>query len=225
MKQFLLFTFFCVGISAFAQYDDDSAFAVIAGTNQYYANTNFLSSKSKTGFTLGIGDNFSVSDNSFIRAEFTLSRFYMDFLGRETSTSNPQWISFSLDRINFNALYHYNFVSLLKGDIEIGVSAGGSMGMFTDFVLEDDYREDYLLDPYGADPEALKIDGNRNSLSFNFFGVAGIGARYRKFELNVRYHKGLTDVYRSLPAFSEYVTPKGKDDYLTATVNFYLFSY
>lgn len=225
MRKILLFSFFCFSYVASAQFEDDDNSAIIVGTNQYYAKTNFLSSKSKTGFTLGIAANTSVSDNSQIRTELTLSRFYMEFLGRETQTSNPEWILFSLDRINLNVLYHYNVFSLVKGDLEIGVTGGGSMGIFTDFSLEEDSKGEYYLDPYGADPEYMKIDSYNNTPSFNFFGVFGVGARYRKFELNLRYNKGLTNVYRSLPMSSEYVTPKGKDDYLTATLHFYLFSY
>lgn len=223
MKQILFVAAFLTSFTLFAQDDDTSG--VIVGTNQYYTKANFLSSKSKTGFTAGLFSSFYISDNSQIVADLTVSRFYMDFLGRETLTGNLQWIAFSLDRINLDVVYHYDVVKLLDDDFVIGVTGGASLGILSDFTLKDDSKSDYYLDPYGADPEYMRIDTYNESPSFNVFAIVGATVRYDRYELNLRYNKGITDTYRNLPMSSAYVTPKGKDDYLTLAFHWYTFGF
>jgi hypothetical protein len=227
MKKILLFTGLICSAVAFSQYrasefsDTDSRLGITAGVNQYYMDADFLFSRSGTGFQVGIVSSIETSENSEIQVELNYSRYSTELVGRETQLSEPEWLEFNLDRINLSVVYDYEVVHFLNKDIALGICAGPSISLLNNFVLADESKSDYLLEPYHMTPDYLEMDTKNEGTSINVFGVVGITGRYRNFEANLRYAFGITDPYRVFPGVSQYAEFTGKDDYASFTVTYF----
>ena len=196
-----------------AQWDERSGITV--GTNSYLNKANFLSSKSSAGFSVGVVSTVPISEYSEFIVEITYNRYKMELLGREDFYAKPEWIKFHTDRVNLTAIYDYDILHFLDEDLAIGVNGGPTLSVLNNMKAESG-KDYYLLDPYQLNAGYLAND----ALVFNVYASLGVSARYRNLESHLRYNKGLTSPYRTLPK-SDYVTLDGKDDFLSFSLVYY----
>lgn len=219
MKKILLAGLLLASCISNAQWDSRSG--ILIGGNEYYSDANFLSSRSKPGFTIGLVTTLPVSEHSEFLAELNYSKFNNEFLGREDMLAEPEWLQFSMDRINFTIVYDYDLLRLLNDDLVFGLNAGPSFSVLNDWNNKDDSKENYLMDPYLFDAQYMKYDTWSQSTTINVFGAFGLSARFKNFEANLRYYKGLTNTHRNVPLSSGYMELQGKDNYSTFTLTYY----
>ena len=219
MKKSFLVVFLFFGLAAHSQYDE--RFGLTAGVNQYYMNADFLSSRSGTGFSVGVVSTIDISEYSEILADVTYSQFNVDLLGRKEALAQPEWKKFKTERVNVTFLYDYDILHFLDEDLAIGIGAGPSFAFITNFQPVKDDGTAFLIDPYGIDTEYMKIDENNSKVSFNVFAAVGVTVRYRNTEAGLRYYKGMTDTYRNFPAVSSQINFTGKDNYSAFTLTYY----
>lgn len=220
MKKLILSTLLLTCFVGFSQ--EDGRFGLFAGINQYYMKSNFLSSRSNIGVNLGAVATLPISEYSEILVEMSLARFRTELLGRESIDATEQeWLKFSMDRVNLSVIYDYDVLHFLDEDIAIGINAGPSLAFVQDWRLEDESKEDYIIEPYAVETKYMETDPYNGTVSFNAFVEFGLSVRYRNLEGNFRYFKGLTDPYRNFPLSSSMIALKGKDDYSTFTLTYY----
>lgn len=220
MKKIIFIGVFLTGLLCFSQ--SDRRFGVMAGINEYYMDNNFLFSKSGIGFNIGFVGTFPISEYSEILAEMSIARHNVSMQGREDYTSEPEWIDFRSERAIISVIYDYDLIHFLDEDLVIGLNLGPSVSFTYNFAPVDDSKKFYYLDPYYAQGDYMGIDSYNESLSLNAFVAGGVSIRYRDLEANIRYFKGITDPYRNVPLTSSYVDFKGKDNYATFTLTYYL---
>jgi hypothetical protein len=213
MKKIFLLSFLFTGLAIQAQWE--SRIGVTAGVNSYLNKADFLSSKSSPGFSVGIAATVPISDYSEFVVEMTYNRYTMELLGREDYYAKPEWIKFHTNRFNLAVIYDYDILHFLDEDLAIGLNAGPTLSFFNNMKAESD-KDYYLLDPYQLNAGYLANDG----FALNIYGSAGVSVRYLNLESHLRYNKGLTSPYRDLPR-SDYVTLKGKDDFISFSVIYY----
>lgn len=222
MNKFLFFTLFFATMSAFSQ--EDSRFGVFGGINQYQSRSNFLSSKSAIGFTIGATGTIPISENSEILMEMSISRFNQQFRGRATVDAEPEWVKFNLDRLNLGFLYDYDIVHFFRGDLAVGLCGGLSGSAFQNFVLVDDSKEMYLMEPYNVEAYYLEMNTRGNStVTFTGYAVGGVSLRYRDIEGSLRNYFGLNNAYGSFAGndSTRGLNFYGKDNYSAFTITYY----
>src|SRR5690606_9588764 len=125
------------------------------------------------------------SEYSEFLVELNYSKFNNEFLGREDVLAEPEWIKFSMDRINLNIVYDYDLLHLLNDDLVFGLNAGPSFSILNDWKIKDSSKENYYMDPYIFDARYMQSDTYAESTSVNVFGAIGISARFRNIEANL----------------------------------------
>ena len=208
---------------AFSQHAEaqlDGRFGVTLGATNYMTKTNFLSSKSSTGFIVGATGSAIFSDKFELFMEINYNRHYVKFVGRETETSTPEDIKFDLENIGISAIVNYTFLEL--EDFRFGVNLGPTATFIYGYDTKD-AKAGYLLDPIQVQGYDMNFDSKREEISFNAFASMGLSVEYNRFMCNLRYHIGLTDPYRNAPFYSTVIDIEGKDSYVAFTVT-YLFN-
>lgn len=221
IKKCLYLLMVVIAAKARAQFDE-SRVGIFANTNQYYVNANFLSSRSATGFGAGFVVVEPVTEHSEMMIEFGISRFRTEFLGRADEYSEPEWVPFSNDRFNLAVLYDYDVLNFYDDELALGVLAGPNLFLGNKYLVEDDAKESYVLDPYYATSDMMKIDEHHGKGALNLFGTVGVKARYRFIEGSVRYNFSILNTWRAFPAVSDYITFSGRDAYLNLQLTFYI---
>jgi len=220
MKKFIFLSLMLIGYYGYSQ--EDERFGVFLGLNQYYAKSNFLSSRSNMGYTAGAVATLPISSYSEILVEISLARFKSEFLGRESIESvEKEWIKMHMDRINLAVIYDYDVLHFFDEDLAIGINAGPSLAFIQDWRLDDQSKEVYLIEPYSIEPQYMMTDAYNEKVSLNIYVEFGMSVRYRNLEGSLRYYKGITSPYRNFPLSSSMLELKGKDDYSTFTVTYY----
>ncbi len=221
MKKILLFGLFATTFTVNAQLE--SRLGVFGGVSSYYSKANFLSSRSAVGLIIGATSATTVTDNSEILLEASISRNNVQFRGREDAASAPVWIKFTLDRINLNLLYDYKVFHFSNDNFAVGACGGLSGSIFQNYELKDPDKESYLLEPYGVSSYDLEMDSRGGRPTFTYYAVLGANLRYKQFEAGLRYYKGLNNAYKNFP--TENYAPgrnfEGKDNYMTFTITYF----
>lgn len=222
MKKISSLFLLLVSIAGFSQ--EEGRFGITAGLNEYYMDADFLFSKSGVGFSLGVVATVPVSEHSEVVSELSIARYNVQLMGRENQLAQPEWIKFNMDRINLTAVYDYDLIHFLNGDLALGLNAGPSIAFFTTFNAIDESKEKYLLDPYYIEADRMRIDqymGDSGNISINVFAALGLSVRYKNIEANLRYYKGITDTYRKFSMVSNYAEFTGKDNYAGLNFTYY----
>lgn len=223
MKRLLVAVLLLSVFYGFSQ--DVSRFGLIAGANQYSMGADFLNTKSGTGLTVGIATTIPISEYSEIVTEITYNRYNFQIEGRETMTSDPEWIKFGADKVNFTAVYDYNIVHFMKEDFSIGLCAGPTASIYNKMGLKDNAKENYLLGSYYIPAVELTTQDQYDSLIFNLFGTVGVTGRYRNLEGSLRYNFGLTNAYEDLQFTSTFAELTGKDNFISFHLTYFFGDY
>lgn len=220
MKNIFTLCFILLSTSLLAQ---GTKFGATIGATNYTTDTNYLFSKSGTGFTFGLMVNRVYNDRSSLFLEFNYNEHYFKILGRETEQSSSEYIKFKLPEFSIPLIYNYNY--LLLDNFKLGINAGPSLHFIHNIILVDESKEPYLLDPFQVFPSELEFDtySSEGTISFNMFLAFGLSAQYQNnIMANLRYYYGITDPYRRSPVFIQGVgTTKGKDSYFSFTITYF----
>lgn len=198
----------------------DGRFGVSLSGNNYITDTNFLFTKSKPGYGVSLIGTAIFSEKFELMMELNYSRNFMTILGRADYYEKPEELKFNLDKFNIPILINYNFLNL-NDDWYFGVELGPSISLMNNFILLDESKEDYLIDPYYLKVSYLEFDNQNEKFSINVFGAVGLSAEYRQIMMNLRYYRSITDPYRVAPFYSPYFKPKGTDSYFTLSVSYF----
>ncbi len=219
MKKNFTLCFVLLPIMLLAQ---GTKFGATIGATNYISDTNYLFSKSGTGFTVGLMVNRQYNDRSSLILEINYNEHHFKLTGRENEQSTPEYIKFKLPEFSIPLIYNYNY--LLLDDFKLGVSAGPSLHFMHDILLVDESKAGYLLDPFGVFPHELQFDtySSKGDISFNLFLALGLSAQYKdNIMANLRYYYGITDPYRRSPVYSTVVDISGKDSYFSLTITYF----
>jgi hypothetical protein len=217
MRKALLGCFLIYSLGVLGQ---ENRFGITFGTTNYITDTNWLFSKSGVGFTLGAMGTKSFSDRFELFIEINYNYHRVDFVGRETATSIPEDIRFRLEEFGIPIIINYNY--LLLEDFRLGVNAGPSFHFIHNYVLLDETKESYLLDPLLTEPKYLEFDTYNDDISFNMFAVFGLNVQYQEnFMASLRYYYGITDPYRRAPVVSPVLDISGQDSYFSFTITYF----
>lgn len=199
----------------------DGRFGFSLSGNNYITDTNFLLTKSQPGYGASIIGTVFISDRFELFTEINFSRNFMTILGRKDYYEKSEELKFNLDKINIPILFNYNYLNL-NNDWYFGIELGPSISILNNFILLDESKENYLLDPYYLQIDYLEFDSQNEEISLNIFGAAGLSVEYRQIMLNLRYFRNITDPYRKVPFYSPYFTPKGTDSCFTLSLSYFL---
>lgn len=202
-----------------SQYD---RFGIQFGLTNYITDTNMLFSKSDTGFTFGVVGTKSFSKRFELSAEINLSQHRVKFIGRETQTSDPEEIKFKLEEVSIPFILNYNY--LLLEDFKFGINLGPSVHFIHNFVLIDDSKESFYLDPLLTKTKNVEFDtySAKEDISFNMFLAMGLNVQYNESLMaSLRYYYGITDPYRRAPIYSPLFEISGKDSYYSFTMTYF----
>lgn len=220
MRKIFITAFLLISFFANAQLDS-GRWGITVGTNQYYMDTDILSSRSNIGYSFGGLATVPISEYSEFVVEISYNRYRFDLLGRESDDSEPEWIPFYKERVNLSAIYDYDLFHFLDEDFALGLNFGPVIGFYNNIEVSDDSKEEYTLDPYDIDQDYLSPYETSEDITMNVFLSFGISARYRNLEAFLRYNKGITDPFRSLTVSSEYINITGKENLLSFQLNYY----
>lgn len=196
----------------------DGRFGVTIGATNYVTDTNFISSKSSTGFTVGMTGTAIFSDKFELLLGINYYNHRVKFIGRETPTSPTEEINFNLQNIGIPAVINYTFFELK--DFRFGVNLGPVATFYYGYSTSDS-KSEYLLDPLQGEARIMNFDNNADSISFNAFVSMGLSAQYNRFMCNLNYNKGITDPYRKAPIYSPVIDIEGKDSYVSFTITYF----
>lgn len=203
---------------SFAQKIGDSRSGISIGATNYIMDTNFLSSKSATGFLVGASAGLDMSRSLELLTEINFNWHRVKLVGRETPYSEPKDLNYSMQNIGVSTLIHYKFLEL--NDFDFGVNLGPTGTFFYGYDTKDS-NSGYTIDPLGAESRYLNFDSYNESISFNAFVSLGLSAQYEHFMANLRYYKGITDPYRKSPLYSPFMELKGKDSYYAFMLTYF----
>lgn len=215
-KSLILFFSLITVNHSYSQFD--GRFGVGISGNNYVTDANFLLSKSKLGFGVSLIGTTVFSDHFELFVEMNYSRNNMSFIGRESELSNPEELNFHLDKFNIPIILNYTYLN--TKDLALGIEMGPTISILNNFVLNDDEKSNYLLDPYYIRTEWMEFDSQNEKISLNVFGTVGLSAEYNQFLVNLRYNLSITDPYRKVPFYSPYFTPSGKDSYFALSLTY-----
>lgn len=217
MKKIIPLYLFLFSLYSFSQSDD--RFGITVGITNYITDTDFLFSKSGTGYTFGIMVSKGYSKRSELFLEMAYTKHFVKLIGRENETATPEDLKFNLQNFNISVLYNYNL--LIYDDYKLGVNLGPTAAFFYEYKLVDESKSDYLLEPLYASPNDLLFDTRNEKISVNAFLTFGLSAQYDFLMANLRYNYGLTDPYRNAPVVS-IIDLDGKDSFLSFTITCFL---
>lgn len=217
MKKTITFYLLLVTFCSYSQ--AEGRFGVSLGATNYITDTNLLFSKSGIGYTIGVSGSAEFSDQSQLFVEVNYNNHFVKFIGRENETATPKDIKFKLQNISVTPVFNYNY--FMYDEFKFGVNAGPSFTFIYQYLLVDNAKENYVLDPLYASPRWLEFDTQNDQLSFNLFLAAGLSVQYDFLMANLRYYYGITDPYISIPLDSA-IEIKGKDSYFTFSVTCFL---
>jgi len=227
MKKLLITTlFFILTNSTFSQFYGsgngifDGRFGVTAGGTNFSTDTNFLFSKSSLGYSIGVVGTASFSSRFELLIEINYTRNFINFVGREDYTSEPEDIKFKLENFNVPFILNYNYLNL-DDTWYFGIDAGISTSFLHNYKLVDESKANYYLEPLYAKPYDLEFDTRNEQISFNAFFIIGLSAEYNQIMCNLRYHKGITDPYRNAPIISPIMDITGKDNYFSISFTYF----
>ncbi|MES2543425.1 MAG: outer membrane beta-barrel protein [Bacteroidota bacterium] len=198
----------------------DSRYGLILGTTNYITKTDALFSKSSPGYSIGVVGTTVLSDKFELLYEINYSANFVKFVGRKEPEAAPEDIKFELDKINLPILINYTFLNI-DDTWRFGIETGPSLSFLHNYILKDESKSDYYLEPLYTDPYLLEFDSNNEEISFNVFLATGLTADYLQLRANLRYYYGLTDPYRQAPFYSPVMDIKGKDSYFTFTLAYF----
>jgi len=219
MKKVFFSIFLFMSLHSYSQlFDGDTSFGISVGLTNYITDTDFLFSKSGTGFTVGLVSKMDFNDRSELLVELSYARHFVKLIGREDALAVPEDLKFDLENFNTSALFNYNY--LVKDEYQLGVIAGPSLGLFYEYKIVDDSKAGYVLDPLLATPNDLLFDTRNEQISLNTFFAFGLTAQYNDMLMaNFRYYYGLSDPYRNAPVVA-IIDLEGKDSYFAFTLSY-----
>ena len=213
----------CFSIAPFLSYAQDfgdNRFGVTIGMTNYSMDTNFISSKSATGFLVGATSSIYISDSFEVLTEFNYNYHRVKLVGREDYTSTPEDINFYMQNLSLSAFLHYKITEI--NDVTFGINLGMVGSVFYGFSVNDQSKENHLIDPLYLSARYIQIDKwTENKSNFNAFVGLGLTTQYKNFMGNLRYNKGVTDPYRHISVYSPFMELKGKDNYWTFTITYF----
>lgn len=204
---------------SFGQEFGEDRFGVTLGVTNYIMDTNFISSKSSTGFLIGASSGIAISDSFEVLTEINFNYHRVKLLGRESEYSEPKELDYNMQNFGVSALLHYKFLDL--NDFVFGVNLGPTATFIYGYDTKES-NENYKIDPLGIESQYMNFDQWNEKISFNAFVSFGISAQYASFMANLRYYKGITDPYRNTPVYSPFMELKGKDNYWAFMVTYFL---
>ena len=204
---------------SFGQEFGESRLGINLGATNYIMDTNFLSSKSATGVTLGLAFGYPLNFDSLeLIAEINLNNHRVKLVSRETLLGDPRDVNYFLQNINAAVLLHYKVHE--TDDFTFGVYAGPTFAIGYSYMSNNDGGF-VLIDPLGLEARYLDIDGFNSTPGYNFFATLGVSAQYDDFMASLRYNKGLTYPYRNIPVFSPFQELTGKDNYWAFIITYF----
>jgi len=221
MKKFILAALLSVGLSGLAQ--SDGHFGLFAGANHYYLKSNFLSSRSAMGYTVGAFGTVEVTDYSKFIVEVGFTRNNIELLARQSELAEPEWIKFRGDVASLSVIYNYDVLHFLSDDIAIGLNLGPSISFNPKWVIADDSQEGmYYVDPYEFSTTDQGTEEWNNPRHLNIYAVMGLNFTYRNWGLNARYYKGMTDPYKNVAPTENGIQFSSESSYATFTITYML---
>lgn len=219
MRKFFIFCFLIISTNVVAQ---GGRFGITVGATNYITDTNWLFSKSGTGFTFGAVGSKEFSERFELFVEINYNQHRVKFVGRENETATPEDIKFKLEEFSIPFIINYNY--LLLEDFRFGVNLGPSFHFIHNYVLLDETKGSYFLDPLLTEPKYLEFDtySANEDISFNMFAVFGLNIQYHKSLMaSLRYCYGITDPYRRAPVVTPVLDISGKDSYYSFTITYF----
>jgi len=207
-----------LSFSSFAQYFGEDRFGVTVGATNYIMDTNFISSKSATGFLVGATSGIGLSDSFEVLVDMNLNYHRVKLLGRENETATPEDLNFNMQNLGLSTHIHYKFLE--KEELTFGLNLGATGTIFYGYNTNHE-NESYLIDPLQIAVTYMNFDKWSDVGLLNAFVSFGLSAQYENFMANLRYYKGVTNPYRHTPVYSPYVEFTGKDNYWSFTITYF----
>ena len=218
MKYYFTISVFLSSWLALAQYD--GKFGLTLGATNYITDTNLLSSKSGTGFTIGAMSVSEFNENFTFVLEFNYNYHNVTFVGRENELADPEDLKFNLQEFSIPMTFNYFFYEV--NYFKFGINAGPALNFVHEFNLNDASKENYVLDPLYASPSDLAFDTANDEISFNVFAAVGLCVQYDEVIMaNLKYYHGLTDPYRQAPIVGIRDDIEGQDSYFTFGLTYF----
>lgn len=190
----------------------------IGGTN-YITDSSLLFSKSGTGFLVGFTGSVRFSEKAELFVTLSYARHSSQFIGKQDPFAVQEEIPFHLEQTSVPFIFNYNFIEF-HNDYKIGVFAGPSFNFFYNWDVTDDSKNGYLLEPLLATTDDLRFD--REDISFNLYGGMGLSAQYLdKILILFKYERSITDPYRRVPIFSNFLDITGADTILSISATYF----
>ncbi len=196
-------------------YLDESRVGIKVGLNTYDANTNFASTKSGTGYHLGIVFDSFLGENVGILSsiEYQLNKvefktIYTTKLQGDTSPFEKKYREYFMMNINIPLKVYYMYLNI-DDTWMFKVNTGGSFNFFYGFGTGESDSGVKIL-PYNLPESSLNPEG-----TINVFWNIGTSVSYKRFEFGVDYFRGVSNPYRDFEGY------ESQDQYFNFGLTYY----